>query len=50
MLPNAPLADRFISPLAVTVPVNVGAVSVKPAMVVTVAPDEISVEPRVGAE
>jgi hypothetical protein len=39
-----------MSPLAVTVPVSVGAVRVKPAMVVTVVPDGRSVEPSVGAE
>lgn len=39
-----------MSPLAVTVPVNVGAVKVKPAIVPTVVPDGIKVEPRVGAE
>jgi hypothetical protein len=50
MLPNAPEADNVISLDAVTVPVNVGAVSVKPAIVVTVAPEAIDVEPRVGAE
>jgi hypothetical protein len=50
MLPNAFVADNVISPDAVTVPVNVGAVSVRPAIVVTVAPDVIDVEPRVGAE
>jgi len=50
MLPNAPEADNVISPDAVTVPVKVGAVKVKPAIVVTVEPDVIDVEPRVGAE
>ena len=50
MLPNALVADKVISPDAVTVPVNVGAVKVKPAIVVTVAPELITVEPRVGAE
>ena len=50
ILPGPPTADRSISPLAVTVPVNVGAVRVKPAIVVTVVPDGISVEPTVGAE
>lgn len=39
-----------MSPLAVTVPVSVGAVSVKPAIVPTVVPEGIIVEPRVGAE
>ena len=39
-----------MSPLAVTVPVKVGAVRVKPARVPTVVPDGIRVEPRVGAE
>ena len=39
-----------MSPDAVTVPVNVGAVRVRPAIVVTVAPEAIDVEPRVGAE
>ena len=50
MLPNAPEADNVISPDAVTVPVSVGAVRVRPAIVVTVAPELITVEPRVGAE
>jgi len=50
ILPGPPTADRSISPLAVTVPVNVGAVRVKPAIVATVVPDGISVEPSVGAE
>jgi hypothetical protein len=50
MLPGPPAADRLISPDAVTVPVNVGAVRVKPAIVVTVAPEPITVEPSVGAE
>jgi hypothetical protein len=49
-LPGPPAADKLISPDAVTVPVNVGAVSVKPAIVVTVAPEAIDVEPSVGAE
>jgi hypothetical protein len=50
ILPGPPAADRLISPDAVTVPVKVGAVKVNPAIVVTVAPDAILVEPRVGAE
>ena len=50
MLPGPPAADRLISPDAVTVPVKVGALKVKPEIVVTVAPDAILVEPRVGAE
>jgi hypothetical protein len=50
ILPGPFTADRLISPDAVTVPVNVGAVRVRPAIVVTVAPDVIDVEPRVGAE
>ncbi len=49
-LPGPPAADKLISPDAVTVPVNVGAVSVNPAIVVTVAPEAIDVEPSVGAE
>ena len=39
-----------MSPLAVTVPVSVGAVKLNPARVVTVVPDGITVEPSVGAE
>mgnify|MGYP001176598868 CR=1 FL=1 len=50
ILPGPFVADRLISPDAVTVPVNVGAVRVRPAIVVTVAPDAIDVEPSVGAE
>ena len=49
-LPGPPAADKLISPDAVTVPVSVGAVNVKPAIVVTVAPEAIDVEPSVGAE
>jgi len=49
-LPGPFVADRLISPDAVTVPVNVGAVKVKPAIVVTVVPEGIDVEPIVGAE
>ena len=49
-LPGPFAADRLISPDAVTVPVSVGAVKVSPAIVVTVAPEAIEVEPIVGAE
>jgi hypothetical protein len=50
ILPGPFVPDKLISPDAVTVPVNVGAVRVNPAIVVTVAPELITVEPRVGAE
>jgi hypothetical protein len=50
ILPGPFVADRLISPDAVTVPVNVGAVRVRPAIVVTVAPELTTVEPSVGAE
>ena len=49
MLPTAPTAVRLISPEAVTVPDRVGADRVSPEIVVTVAPELMVVEPRVGA-
>ena len=44
------IPDVPVDPFAVKVPVNVALLSVSPAIVVTVAPEAIDVDPRVGAE
>ena len=48
-LPGPFTADKLISPDAVTVPVNVGAVRVNAAIVDIVVPDVTTVVPSVGA-